>query len=80
LLIVAMVATSFDVTAGLLGVRRWRRLHATGIFYVWTVFLLTYSGNAAKDPKAAASAFVLLAALAFRLAGRRAPHAHATAH
>ena len=80
LFILAMVATSFDATAALLGARRWKRLHTAGIFYVWTVFVLTYLGNAAKDPKAAASIFLLLGALAFRLAQRRAPHAHATAH
>jgi len=80
LFILAMVATSFDATAAWIGARHWKRLHATGIFYVWTVFVLTYLGNAAKDPRAAVSVFLLLAALAFRLARRRAPHAHATAH
>jgi DMSO/TMAO reductase YedYZ heme-binding membrane subunit len=80
LFILAMVATSFDATAALLGARRWKRLHTAGIFYVWTVFVLTYLGNAAKDPKAAVSVFLLVGALAFRLARRRAPHAHATAH
>jgi hypothetical protein len=44
------------------------------------VFVRTYLGNAAKDQKAAVSVVLLLAALAFRLARRRAPHAHATAH
>jgi len=80
LLILAMVVTSFDATARLLGARRWKRLHTTGIFYVWTVFVLTYLGNAVKDPKAAVSVVLLLAALAFRLTRRPAPHAHATAH
>jgi sulfoxide reductase heme-binding subunit YedZ len=80
LFILVMVATSFDATAAWIGARHWKRLHTTGIFYVWTVFVLTYLGNAAKDPRAAVSVFLLLAALAFRLARRRAPHAHATAH
>jgi methionine sulfoxide reductase heme-binding subunit len=79
-IILAMTATSFDATASLLGARRWKRLHTTGIYYVWTVFLLTYLGNAAKDPKAAVSVVLLLGALAFRLAGRRKSHAHAPAH
>jgi len=67
-------------TAAWIGARHWKRLHATGIFYVWSVFVLTYLGNATKDPRAAISVFLLLAALAFRLARRRAPHAHAAAH
>jgi sulfoxide reductase heme-binding subunit YedZ len=77
LFILVMVATSFDGTAAWIGARHWKRLHTTGIFYVWTVFVLTYLGNAAKDPRAAVSVFLLLAAIAFRLARRRASHAHA---
>jgi len=79
LVILAMAATSFDAAVARIGPRPWKRLHTTGIFYVWTVFLLTYAGNAGKDPKAAISAFLLLAALALRLAWR-APQAPAAAH
>ncbi|MET0152535.1 MAG: hypothetical protein ABW298_07995 [Candidatus Binatia bacterium] len=80
LLILAMAATSFDRTAALLGARRWKRLHTTGIYYIWAVFTLTYLGNAAKDPKAVVSVALLLGALAFRLSRRRSGHAPATAH
>ncbi len=80
LLILAMTITSFDRTAALLGARRWKSLHTAGIYYIWSVFVLTYLGNAAKDPKAAASVALLLGALAFRLARHRSPHAPATAH
>jgi DMSO/TMAO reductase YedYZ heme-binding membrane subunit len=80
LLILAMTATSFDSTASLLGARRWKRLHTVGIYYLWAIFLLTYLGNAAKDPKAVISVALLLGALAFRIACRRSPHAHAAAH
>jgi DMSO/TMAO reductase YedYZ heme-binding membrane subunit len=80
LLILAMTATSFDATASLLGPRHWRRLHAAGIYYVWTIFSLTYLGHADQDPKAAVSVVLLVGALAFRIACRRSRHAPAAAH
>ena len=39
-LIAALFLTSFDRTTDWLGARRWRRLHVTGIWYIWTVFVL----------------------------------------
>jgi hypothetical protein len=62
----AMVATSFDRTAAALGRRAWRRLHATGLYYLWFVFGFTFAGTASTgDP--VSGAFAVLYALAFPL-------------
>jgi len=70
LFILAMAATSFDVTAAWLGARRWKRLHTTGVYYLWLVFALTSLGGVDKDPLAAVALALLVAAMALRL-GRR---------
>jgi methionine sulfoxide reductase heme-binding subunit len=71
LFILAMAATSFDATAAWLGARRWKRLHATGLYYLWVVFTLTSLGGAADgDPLAALSLALLSTAMALRF-GRR---------
>jgi hypothetical protein len=62
----AMVATSFDRTAAALGRRAWRRLHVTGLYYLWFVFGFTF-GGAASAGDAVSGAFALLYALAFPL-------------
>lgn len=70
LLLLAMVATSFDATAERLGERRWIWLHRVGLHYVWVIFAFTYGGAAfASDrlfPGVAIAA--LLGALALRVA------------
>jgi hypothetical protein len=38
----AMVATSFDRTAALLGPRWWGRLHKVGAYYLWFIFFQSY--------------------------------------
>jgi DMSO/TMAO reductase YedYZ heme-binding membrane subunit len=38
----AMVATSFDRTAAMLGRRWWGRLHKVGAYYLWFIFFQSY--------------------------------------
>ena len=70
LFILAMAATSFDTTAAWLGAKRWKRLHTAGLYYLWSVFTLTCLGGAEKDPIAALSVALLLAAMALRITRR----------
>jgi sulfoxide reductase heme-binding subunit YedZ len=68
----AMVATSFDATAAALGRRNWRRLHRTGLYYLWLVFGFTFGGSAAAgDPVSTGYALAYLLALPVRLLGLR---------
>ena len=73
LLIWAMAATSNDRAQRALG-RNWKRLHTTGVYYVWAIFFLTYLGRL-KAPHAAAPIYyamsgVFVAALLVRLSMR----------
>ncbi len=63
----AMVATSFDRTARWLGPTRWRRLHVSGLYYLWLVFAYTFGTHARDDVNSAVFATLLMAALPFRL-------------
>jgi hypothetical protein len=63
----AMTATSFDRTAAWLGPRAWRRLHLTGAWYLWGIFLITFGPNAGRSAPAALFTVVLLAVLVLRL-------------
>lgn len=72
-LIWAMAATSTDRAQRALG-RNWKRLHTAGIYYVWTIFLLTYLGRL-KAPHGAAPIYyamsaLFVTALAVRLSAR----------
>jgi hypothetical protein len=69
--IVAMAATSFDRTAAWLGPARWRRLHLSGMYYIWFVFVYTYAGSAARSSVSGFLAVVLVVSLAARLWIRR---------
>jgi hypothetical protein len=71
--IAAMVATSFDRTAAYVGPRRWRLLHATGVYYIWLIFALTYLPSASRSPWYALIALWLVAGLGVRIYGRRRP-------
>ncbi len=75
LLLAAMTATSFDRTAAWLGRVWWRRLHRTGLYYLWFIFLLQFFGAAPGDPLAALLSAVLIAALVARLWVLRLHHA-----
>lgn len=42
-LLFAMAATSFDGAAAWLGRRRWHLLHKTGMYWIWFVFVASYT-------------------------------------
>jgi sulfoxide reductase heme-binding subunit YedZ len=68
----ALALTSRDAAVRRLGARRWRRLHAFGLYYLWAIFTLTYAGRLARAPGFYVGfALVCVAALALRIAGRR---------
>lgn len=51
--IALMMATSTDAAVKRLGAANWRRLHRTGLWYLWIVFLLTYLPRLAGEVPAA---------------------------
>jgi len=63
----ALVATSFDRSAAWLGRRRWRLLHATGVWVLSLVFAGNYGPAALVSPLYFALATVALGAPALRL-------------
>jgi sulfoxide reductase heme-binding subunit YedZ len=65
--ITAMVVTSFDRTAAWMSPRAWRRLHATGMYYIWGIFFLSYLPRAVVHPAYAPFAVVLFAAIGLRI-------------
>ncbi len=68
----AMVATSSDRSATLLGRRLWRWLHRTGLYYLWFVFGFTFFGTAMTgDPISAIYAGAYALALPIRWIGLR---------
>jgi len=69
--VLALLATSFDRTAAWLGPRRWARLHTTGIYYLWTIFFVTYAPQIGRGPVQAAATLLLVGAMGLRLATRR---------
>jgi len=40
--LLAMMLTSNDAAVARLGPRNWKRLHRTGVWYLWIVFVMTY--------------------------------------
>lgn len=72
--IVAMVATSFDRTAALLGPRAWRILHRVSAHFIWLSFVATFGKRTGANPAYWSFIAVLLAVMALRLvAWRRSP-------
>ena len=69
--IAAMTATSFDRTAAWLGPRAWKRLHTTGVYYLWFIFFATYLPGIGRSRVYLFHVSLLIAALALRLAARR---------
>lgn len=68
----AMTATSFDRTAAMLGPRRWKQLHKSGMYYNWVIFFISYLPRAIVEslwyaPFAAA----LIGGMALRFAAWR---------
>jgi DMSO/TMAO reductase YedYZ heme-binding membrane subunit len=66
-----LAATSFDVSAAWLGPRWWRRLHLTGLYYLWFIFFVSYLPRALQDVLYAPFVVVLLAGVAARIAASR---------
>lgn len=72
--IVAMVATSFDRTAALLGPRAWRILHRVSAHFIWLSFVATFGKRTGANPAYWSFIAVLLAVMVLRLvAWRRSP-------
>ena len=67
LLVLAMVATSFDRTAAWLGPRAWQRLHTVGAYWIWTIFFVSFAPRAFTTPLYVPFALLLAAALGLRL-------------
>ena len=67
LCILAMTATSFDRSAAWLGPRSWKRLHTAGLYYIWVVFIVTYSGRATQALLPGLLTVMLVAALGLRV-------------
>jgi hypothetical protein len=65
--IAALFATSFDTTADWLGPARWRLLHFTGVWYLWTIFVLVFLSSFIFAPKL----FTVLLLIAFSAAALR---------
>ena len=69
--IALMALTSFDWTAALLGPWAWQKLHTTGAYYIWFVFLISEGRRAVYDTYYCPFVGVLFAMMALRLlAGR----------
>ncbi len=82
-LLAAMAATSNDAAVKKLGHKNWKRLHTTGVYYLWFVFFMTYFPRlqgALPGVGGGMAEFIplfvlLLAILGFRLAATFAPRA-----
>lgn len=70
--IAAMAATSFDGAARWMGAKNWQRLHKTGIWYVWIVFMTSYGKRAVVMPEYIPPVLLLIAAAGLRFAWKRA--------
>jgi hypothetical protein len=71
-LLALMVATSFDRTAHWLGPRAWKWLHRAGLYWLWFIFMQSYTGRALEMPAYIPFAAAVWGALALRIAAWRA--------
>lgn len=70
-MLLAMALTSNDAAVRRLGPRRWKRLHAVGIHWLWFVFAFSYAGRVAEGQLRFLPLLALaLFALALRLTAR----------
>ncbi|WP_156416986.1 hypothetical protein [Sphingopyxis sp. H050] len=70
--IAAMAATSFDGAVRWMGAKNWQRLHKTGVWYVWIVFMTSYGKRALVMPEYIPPVLLLIAAAALRFSWKRA--------
>lgn len=70
--VVALAATSNDAAERRLGGRAWARLHRTGIWYLWGIYVVTYVGRIAeRDVSYAPLLLLALAGMGLRAAAAR---------
>jgi DMSO/TMAO reductase YedYZ heme-binding membrane subunit len=51
IILYAMTATSSDRAVRWLGARRWKILHTLGLYYLWSIFAVTYLGRLKESPR-----------------------------
>jgi DMSO/TMAO reductase YedYZ heme-binding membrane subunit len=78
-LLALMMITSFDRSARWLGPRNWKRLHRAGLYWLWFIFMQSYTGRAVQAPEYIPLAAAIWGALALRIAAWRAQRARAGA-
>ena len=78
-LLAAMMATSFDGSARWLGPRYWKWLHRAGLYWLWFIFMQSYTGRAVQMPEYIPLAAAVWGALGLRIAAWRASRARAGA-
>lgn len=66
--VVAMAATSNDAAVRRLGPKAWRALHASGQITLFVIYVVTYAGRVAENPRYAPGILILIAALGIRMA------------
>lgn len=77
--IAALAFTSFDGAVRALGPQRWRRLHSTGTWIIWLVFLISNAKRIPMSTGYIVPSIILIAALVLRVyAARRARSMRAT--
>jgi hypothetical protein len=69
--VIAMGASSNDRAVARLGARRWKALHTTGSWFLWLIFVLTYTGDLGT-PDALAAHWVLSGLLVIAMLARLA--------
>lgn len=69
--IALLAATSWNGAVRALGARTWQRLHKTGVWYIWLIFMVSYGGRAASDPLYLPPALLLVGAAALRVVAAR---------
>jgi DMSO/TMAO reductase YedYZ heme-binding membrane subunit len=69
-LIAAMVITSFKRTSKAIGATAWRRLHVTGMYVTWGIFVFSYLGRAFVYPLYAVLLSALVCSFSVRVASR----------
>jgi DMSO/TMAO reductase YedYZ heme-binding membrane subunit len=78
-LLAAMMATSSDRSARWLGPRYWKWLHRAGLYWLWFIFMQSYTGRAVQMPEFVPLAAAVWGALGLRIAAWRARRARAGA-
>lgn len=69
--ILLLAATSWNGAVRALGARNWQRLHRTGVWYIWLIFMVSYGGRAATNPLYLPPALLLIGAALLRVFASR---------